>query len=232
MRVLDVSSGAGDVAIAAARLVGPTGSVVGVDLNAEILGTARERAREAGLINVTFVNGDLREDLPLDGEFDAVVGRFVLTHLAEPGPALRRLVQHLRPGGLVAFAEVQFQATSYPPSPLLDRVMGWFREGIVHSGGNPSGGLALHRTFLEAGLPAPQMRAHGLVMSWSDSALVDYIVASVRTWLPRFVEYGVAAEEEVGLDTLEQRLRADFASEQKVVIGPLALGIDAWARKP
>ena len=52
MKVLDIGSGAGDVAFAAAELVGSDGEVVGVDMNAEILETARARAQDAGLANV------------------------------------------------------------------------------------------------------------------------------------------------------------------------------------
>lgn len=72
MRVLDVGSGMGDVALLAAELVGPTGSVVGVDTNPDALVAARRRAPE----NVNSVEGDIRH-LELDGEFDAVVGRLV-----------------------------------------------------------------------------------------------------------------------------------------------------------
>ena len=58
MTVLDVGSGAGDVAFAAADLVGPTGRVVGVDANPVVLETARARARAEQRSNVTFVAGD------------------------------------------------------------------------------------------------------------------------------------------------------------------------------
>ena len=54
MKVLDVGSGAGDVALLAAELVGPTGSVVGVDQDAGVLDTARARAEASGRTNVSF----------------------------------------------------------------------------------------------------------------------------------------------------------------------------------
>ena len=78
MRVLDVGSGAGDVALLVAEMVGPEGKVVGVDQNSEVLKTARARARAAGAINATFLEGDI-SDLVMEEEgFDAVVGRLVL----------------------------------------------------------------------------------------------------------------------------------------------------------
>ena len=58
MKVLDIGSGAGDVAMTAAELVGDDGEVIGVDMNAEILETARARARGAGFANIQFLAGD------------------------------------------------------------------------------------------------------------------------------------------------------------------------------
>ena len=59
MKVLDIGSGAGDVALAAAEIVGDKGEVIGVDMNQEILQTARTWAAEAGLGNVDFVSVDV-----------------------------------------------------------------------------------------------------------------------------------------------------------------------------
>src|SRR5690349_2409830 len=58
MRVLDVGSGAGDVAILLAELVGPAGEVVGTDMSAKALELARGRVADLGLKNVSFVDGD------------------------------------------------------------------------------------------------------------------------------------------------------------------------------
>jgi ubiquinone/menaquinone biosynthesis C-methylase UbiE len=107
MKVLDIGSGAGDVALLAAEHVGLHGRVVGVDMHPALVETARRRA--AGRANVAFVAGDIRE-VALDDDFDAVVGRFVLGHLPDPAAALRRLLPHLRPGGIVAFVELDIQA--------------------------------------------------------------------------------------------------------------------------
>ena len=71
MKVLEVGSGAGDVALFAAELVGPTGRVLSVENNPAILETARARAQAAGLTQVSFVESDLT-DLVLDDTFDIV----------------------------------------------------------------------------------------------------------------------------------------------------------------
>src|SRR5262245_9077849 len=83
MKVLDVGSGAGDVALLLADRVGPRGSVVGVDIDPTVLETARARVGAAGLGNVSFLVGDIAT-LPLETEFDAIVGRLIFVHLRSP----------------------------------------------------------------------------------------------------------------------------------------------------
>src|SRR6266852_9477997 len=70
-RVLDIGSGVGDVAILAARLVGPSGEVVGVERDARSIARARVRVAEARLHNVTFTQSDVCQ-LSGDKPFDAV----------------------------------------------------------------------------------------------------------------------------------------------------------------
>ena len=95
MKVLDVGTGAGDVALLVAVLVGQEGTVVGIDFNAELIGTARARAAAAGIENVSFVVGDAAS-AELDRDLDAVAGRCVLFFAREPAALLRRL-NGLRP---------------------------------------------------------------------------------------------------------------------------------------
>ncbi len=95
MKVLDVGSGAGDVALLVAQLVGPQGEVVGVDMNPGILEVARARVRAAGWANVAFQAGDVM-GLELEGTFDAVVGRWVLQYAPDPVALLRRAAGWLR----------------------------------------------------------------------------------------------------------------------------------------
>ncbi len=127
MRVLDIGSGTGDVAMTAAEVVGPEGAVVGVDVNPAILETARARAGEAGFENVEFVAGDART-LDLGGDFDALIGRLVLMYMADPADALRQLAVRLRPGGIVAFQEVDFSPyrnTYHDDTPLMNQLVDW-----------------------------------------------------------------------------------------------------------
>ena len=100
MRVLDLGSGAGDVAMLAARLVGREGEVVGVERDPEAVASAKARVAEVGMSNIRFIQGDVQTlDGVADG-FDASVGRFVLMYVPDPAAALRRAASLVRPGGL------------------------------------------------------------------------------------------------------------------------------------
>src|SRR5512140_3170135 len=71
-RVLDLGSGVGDVAMLVARLVGPSGEVVGVERDSRSIARARARVLEAGLCNVSFVQSDVSQ-IPDSEPFDAAV---------------------------------------------------------------------------------------------------------------------------------------------------------------
>jgi cyclopropane fatty-acyl-phospholipid synthase-like methyltransferase len=77
MRVLDIGCGMGDVTMLAAGLVGPTGSVVSIDLDQASIETARRRASAIGLDNATFCQADIATFADQQ-PFDAIVGRLVL----------------------------------------------------------------------------------------------------------------------------------------------------------
>ena len=100
MKVLDLGSGAGDTTFAAAELVGPGGSVVGLDHSPEALARARLQAAQRGLAHVQFIEGDMHDPAP-GGPYDAIVEQLALYQDPDPAEVLRRQATVLRPGGLV-----------------------------------------------------------------------------------------------------------------------------------
>jgi ubiquinone/menaquinone biosynthesis C-methylase UbiE len=101
-RVLDVCCGSGASAIPAAKIVGPTGSVVGVDLAENLLALARGKAKDRGLANIEFRSGDMTQ-LPFDdSSFDVVVCVFGIFFVPDMEAALRELKRVLRVGGKLA----------------------------------------------------------------------------------------------------------------------------------
>jgi SAM-dependent methyltransferase len=232
MRVLDVGSGSGDVAFLVADMVGTTGTVVGVDQNPAIVEVARERARSDGVSNVSFVAGDMRE-LAFDEEFDAVVGRMVLMYQADPAGALRAAIRALRDGGIGAFFEgnVTLGVTSYPVSPLHQLLGRCFSETFARGGVELAMGLKLHQTFLSAGLPEPQLLSTALSGGQDEwvARFAEYGANTLRSLLPLILEYGIATEDELALDTFEQRYCDEVLGRRSVVQWIPFVG--AWSRK-
>ena len=104
MRVLDLGSGTGYPALLAAQTVGPSGSVIGLDLAEQMLAVARRKATALGLTNVTFRAGDVTA-LPYEANsFDAVTSRFCLMFLPDIPKAAAEIARVLRPGSWVAAA--------------------------------------------------------------------------------------------------------------------------------
>ena len=230
MRVLDIGCGAGDVSLIAAELVGSEGEIVGVDMNPEILDTARMRVREAGNDNAQFIAGDV-QTLDLGERFDALVGRLVLMYLPDPTAALKQLLTRLHPGSIVMFQEIDFTITrSYrnPDTPLTSQLSDWIVEVFERSGANATMGLDLHRVFMEAGLPEPTLDAGLLLGGSADWPGYSYVANSFRSVVPLLEQYGIATAEEVDVDTIPQRVRAEIVAAKRPVIIPPHIG--AWAR--
>jgi len=228
-RVLDLGSGMGDVAMLVARLVGPSGEVLGVECDEDSIARAKARASAAGLHNVSFLNTDV-SDVADEQPFDAVVGRFILMFLPDPVSVLRSAAGLLRPGGVVAFQE-----PSWAPMlalgaglPLWSRTRHSIHETLLRSGANREMGLTLYRAFQEAGLPAPKMHLEMPLGNDADFIrLTSDLLCSLR---PLAEQHNVSLQELGDLETLPDRIRAEVAAANTVV--SLIGVVSAWSRKP
>jgi ubiquinone/menaquinone biosynthesis C-methylase UbiE len=232
MRVLDVGCGAGDVMFLAARLVGPEGTVIGVDKSPEAIGVARKRAEVAGLANVQFLTQDFTE-LVLDEPVDALIGRLVLQYLADPALALSRLATFVKPGGVVAFQEgflEEGRTYSDPVCQIYETAFQRIIETFACIGADPRTGRRLAQIFQAADLPAPQMILHSRAERGPDSPIYDLWAQMTRTMLPLMQRTGVATAEEVGIETLASRMRAEAVALDATLIFPALIG--AWTHKP
>lgn len=132
-RVLDICSGTGASALAAARVVGPDGHVTAVDFAADLIDRGRTSAYAAGLRNIDFRVGDVTALSGHDqGEYDVLTCGFGVFFLPDMDNSVRNLLPLLRPGGRLAvavwhddalydftsayFAEVA-RVTNTPPPP-------------------------------------------------------------------------------------------------------------------
>lgn len=108
-RVLDLGSGAGMDSLIAALMVGPEGSVTGIDMTPEMIENARKGAAELGLSNVTFVEGEA-EALPFDdSSFDVVISNGVIDLIPDKDAVLGEIYRVLAPGGRIQIADVTIQ---------------------------------------------------------------------------------------------------------------------------
>ena len=227
-RVLDLGSGVGDVTILAARLVGPSGEVVGIERDSRSIARAKVRVAEAGLHNVSFTQCDASE-IVSDKPFDAAVGRFILQFIPNPVAVLRSLSQLVRPRGVLAFQEV-----SYAPFrsfsaylPLWYASVSIIQNAIQRAGGNTEMGLALHRIFEDAGLPAPTMRMEFQLGAGPDFTRWIYdLLCSLR---PQIQKHNLSLEPLGDFDTLPTRLRTEVSASKSVV--PFIALVGAWSCK-
>ena len=226
MRVLDLGSGAGDVAFVAAGLAGPAGEVVGIDQSPDAVAKATARARQRGLSNVRFVAGDIHDRAP-DGPFDAIIGRLVLMYVPDPAAVLRTQAGGLRSGGVVAPIEFDLHsARSLPATPLVGQALSWLREAFTRAGVDPALGPGLWAVLQAAGLQPSGMIGVQPHFGPEDPDGAAILAGIVRTVLPVIERTGVATTAQVGADTLQQRLSDELAASAAVFAHPML--ISAW----
>jgi SAM-dependent methyltransferase len=148
MRVLDLGTGPGHVAFLVAELVGPEGTVLGVDQSDALLAIAESR-RGGG--NLAFEAGDARTFRAAQ-PFDAIVTRLLLFHLPDAVDVLRHHRQNLRPGGLMVAIDYDIGAArAEPPVELAATVLRWVEAGFRAAGAEPRIGARLGPLLRAAG---------------------------------------------------------------------------------
>jgi ubiquinone/menaquinone biosynthesis C-methylase UbiE len=228
MNALDLGSGAGDLAMLLAEMVGPSGCVIGLDLDHNATLHARERAVAARFHNIMFVDSDFahyRPNVPLD----AIVGRLVLMYQEDPAAALAPLIKDLVPGGIVAFIEPWFLPPAGPDSTI--KTLGTCMvETLRRSGAHVDLGPRLHRVFQAAGLPLPCMRFEAVMDPREDSPLYQYLADTIERLLPKALEYGIPGGPEMDIASIPNRIRAEMNKVgYAMLVAPM---VCAWCKKP
>jgi SAM-dependent methyltransferase len=226
MRVLDLGSGLGHVAFAVAELVGPTGSVVGVDQAASILAIAERRRRAAGLANVMFREDDVRT-FASDEPFDAVIGRLILFHLPDALEVVRHHARSVAPGGLLAAIDFDMgTARAEPPVALVSTALGWILKAFRAAGANPVIGARLGAILTEAGLHDVTTFGIQRYLPSDDPVGPALIGGVVRSLALKIVAEGIATEAELALESLPRQLTEAIRAANAVVVPPDVVG--AW----
>ncbi|WP_114205683.1 class I SAM-dependent methyltransferase [Acidisarcina polymorpha] len=230
MNVLDLGSGMGDVTLLAAEIVGPSGSVTGIDRDPVVLQKAKERVQAQGhSAPVTFLHSEILNFRP-KSQFDAIIGRYVLLYQPDPSRVLSHAAAFLRRGGILCFHELSFgtPASSYPATSLFGDTVKLIGEVIRRSGINPDFGLFLAKTFADAGFSRPTIKADVPVGGEAGSYIYGWATETVKTLLPVIETLGLGTAHDLQIETLAQRMEEEAVVNHSELVGPLQVG--AWLR--
>jgi ubiquinone/menaquinone biosynthesis C-methylase UbiE len=228
LRVLDLGTGLGHVARMAGELVGPGGSAVGIDNSGAALAVARRRVEDAGERHVSFVEADARRWRAPE-PFDAVIGRLILFHLADPAAVVRHHAQNLRAGGV--FVAIDFDlgaARTEPPVPLAHELLGWVMQAFSAAGASPRIGARLGTILTQAGLRDVATFGIQGYLQPGDPMAPRLLGGIVRSLSGAIVQHGIATADQLGLATLESRIAEQFERADAVMLAPTVVG--AWGR--
>jgi len=233
MRVLDLGSGTGYPALLAAETVGPTGSVIGIDLADQMLAVAERKAERLGLNNVSFKTGDVTT-LPFKSAcFDAVTSRFCLMFLPEIPKAAAEIARVLKPGSWVAAAV--WSAPEMNPSISLS--MASIKQVVELPPPDPAapGIFRLARPDELAGL----LQQAGLVDTTDHEFLGEWSYASADEYYTSLMEMAAPVQNLMAklLDTQKQEVKrliiqaaANYRRDDRITF-PMAVRMVA-GRKP
>jgi ubiquinone/menaquinone biosynthesis C-methylase UbiE len=195
MKAADFGCGPGATSRLLASLVGPSGSVTGVDLHAAQIEEARWLSAGEGVMNVKFVTADAcNTGLPAE-QFDLVYCRFLLLHLTDPGACLQEMWRVLKPGGTLVVEDGDLASACSVPPTALDAFGHLFTRLGPARGVDYSLANRLWHLVADAGFTITQVKVHqpsdragltGLLLKWS-----------VQEAGPSFVATGVATPEQL-----------------------------------
>jgi len=230
-RVLDVGCGFGDTAIKLARLVGPTGEVVGIDCCDAFLEIAKEEIEASGVRNIRLMRGDAEIALPTD-QFDFVFARFGTMFFANPVAGLRNMRRALRPGGRMVHIVWRNRADNPWLSMAKDVVLRFLSEpgaDALTCGPGPfsMSNEATVRTMMQsAGYDQIEFRrVDAPVLVGSDVADAIAFQLAIGPAGEVFREAGGEAEEK--RDRIEAAL-AEAIKQQKISADGIVMASSSW----
>lgn len=222
MHVLDLGCGIGDVSLIAARIVGPAGSVTGLDPDGAALDIARTRANEENLPQAEFEQTSF-EAYTAGQSYQAIVGRHVLIHSAEPFHWIQKVKSLLRAGGIAAFQE--YDLSYFPPiepelplfSELGEYLVELFRRACAYS----DTGARLDHWMQLAGFSNIQASGECLIGGGPESPFYEWFAETIRSVAPHIDALGIANIAELDVETLAARLRGEAGSGAGCLTTPL-----------
>jgi len=144
--------------------VGPSGTVLGSDIDEKMLANAMQLVEVEGLSNVTLRKDDLFSSQLAPGYFDLVHSRFQIAPLGRAKEQIAIYTRLLRPGGILVLEDPDMASWRVnPDAPAIQRLIELIEEGFASAGGNFNAGRSLSSLLLDAGIQ-PHLFAHVLAL--------------------------------------------------------------------
>jgi len=211
MRVLDFGAGSGDVSLILSELVGDAGEVIAVDRALESHERTKNRLQSLNIKNVTFYTGDEYSlgDIFKNQPADAVAGRLVLVHQRDPVSSFCEIVKCVRPGGIVAFQEIDLGSGIWSnlPLPLMEKVFGWLTQTFIAADKPRDMAAQLIRAFDITGIESRHIIREGIYETGDNAVSFTFFEDIMKPLIPIMDKLNIVKPEEVQVDTLAERLR-------------------------
>lgn len=223
MSCLDVGCGACDAMKLMGKFVGQTGSVTGLDINADLGNQSVEALRSTDLSKFEFIQGDANHiDTIPNHSYDITFARLFLLHQTDPVHSLRQMWQWTKPGGYMIAMDYDFQVLSaYPPYEPIKSFARCTHEVFKRTGKDPFIGVKLLNHFESACGSSPDTpHVWGILHSLLN--IKDVVASSYRSILPAAVKLNVITQEEADLHikSIEQ-----VTESQPYYFGALMVGV-------
>lgn len=160
MKVADFGCGVGATTRMLAEMVGPSGSVTGIDVSGQQLEQASELCASAGLTNTSFVEASACETGLRRNSFDVAYCRFLLLHLPDPSACLREMRAVLKPGGILFVEDGDLRSAKSVPPTALDAFADLFGRLGALLGVNYSVANNLFHLVRDSGFSGLNMEIH------------------------------------------------------------------------
>jgi SAM-dependent methyltransferase len=207
-------------------MVGPSGSVLGVDLDERIgaLALSALEAEQPGRHRFEPVDLTAAKTIP-GAPFDVVFARLVVFHMPDQAAALARFWSWVAPGGVLVIIDFDLMhLKSYPANDAIERATGFVTTTFARSGRDAAIGAHVPPLLVKAGVGAPDgIDVSGVMAPVGD--MLRQIRPLVRSLTPAAIALGIA--DSVTMETLDRDLAAQ-ADVAAFVRGPDTIGVWKW----